>query len=69
MGFKSSHPVSDWDCLFHMKIGNMEIYLFEFFKCLKSSRNVRFDRYRGEGNPLFTFNVVKLVLLWHKLYH
>ena len=46
------------------------IWKFNFSNSLnvqRSSRNVRFefDSYREKGNPLFTFNVIKLVLLWH----
>ena len=35
----------------------------------KSSQNVKIDSYREKGNPLFAFNVIKLVLLWRKLYY
>ena len=35
-----------------------------FFKCSKSSQNVKFDSYSKKGNPHFTFNVIHLVLLW-----
>ena len=33
----------------------------------RPSRNVKFDSYRDKGNPLFTFNVIKFVLFWHRI--
>ena len=35
----------------------------------RSSRNVKFDAYRETNIHLLTFNVIKLVLFWHKLYY
>ena len=48
------------------------IWIFNFSNSLnvqRSSRNVKFDNYREKENPLFTLNVIKLGLFWHKFYY
>ena len=48
------------------------IWKFNFSNSLnveKSSRNVKFDSYWEKENHLFTFNMIKLVLFWHKFYY
>ena len=45
------------------------IWKFNFSNSLnvqRSSPNVKSDNYKDKRNPLFTFNVIKLVLFWHK---
>ena len=66
------NPVQIW-CKIELiySISKPVIWKFNFSNSLNvqlSSRNVRFDGYREKVNPLFTFNVIKLVLFWHKLY-